>query len=105
MINSAIPISCSSEGDGVREALNPSYAFGADGHVKSNIFTRVDRRNGADQVSDEDLLGFFVAAALSANVLRHLLHVPREEIRNAVLRTAAIAMFLAVVFVRWKRRP
>ena len=51
------------------------------------------------------LLGFPVAAVVTAAALRCLLHVPREEIRNAVLRTAAIAMFLAVVFFRWKRRP
>src|SRR5712675_1270624 len=51
------------------------------------------------------LLGFFVAAVVTAAALRHLLHVPREQIRNPVLRTAAIAIFLAVVLFRWKRRP
>jgi len=30
------------------------------------------------------LLGFFVAAVVTAAALRHLLHVPREQIRNPV---------------------
>jgi hypothetical protein len=52
---------------------------------------------------------FFLAAVVTAAALRHLLHVQvgftREEIRTGGLITAAIGIFLAVAFFRWRRRP
>ena len=54
------------------------------------------------------LVGFFVAAVLTAAALRHVLHVhagfAREEIRMGVLITAGIGVFLAIVLFRWFRR-
>ncbi len=54
------------------------------------------------------LVGFFVAAVLTAAALRHVLHVhagfAREEIRLGVLITAGIGIFLAIVLFRWFRR-
>jgi hypothetical protein len=54
------------------------------------------------------LIGFFVAAAPTAAVLRHFLHVQvgftREEIRSGVLTTAGIAIFFTVIFFRWRRQ-
>jgi hypothetical protein len=55
------------------------------------------------------LVGILVAAVVAAAALRHFLHAEagfsREEIRSRILRTAAIGIFLAVVFFRWRRRP
>jgi hypothetical protein len=55
------------------------------------------------------VIGFLIAAAMTAAALRHFLHVQvglsREEIRNGVLLTAAIGIFLLIAFFRWKRRP
>ena len=54
------------------------------------------------------LIGFFVAAVVTAAVLRHFLHVQvgfaREEIRSGVLITASIAIFFTAIFFRWRRR-
>ena len=54
------------------------------------------------------LVGFFVAAVLTAAALRHVLHVhagfAREEIRIGVLITAGLGIFLAIVLFRWSRR-
>ena len=54
------------------------------------------------------LVGFFVAAVLTAAALRHVLHVhagfAREEIRTGVLITAGIGIFFAIVLFRWFRR-
>jgi hypothetical protein len=54
-------------------------------------------------------IGFLIAAVVTAAALRHFLHVQvglsREEIRNGVLLTAAIGIFLLIAFFRWKRRP
>jgi hypothetical protein len=54
------------------------------------------------------LLGFFAAALVTAAALRHLLHVEagftREEIRVWVLIIAGIWLFLAVAFLRSRRR-
>jgi hypothetical protein len=51
----------------------------------------------------------FLAAVVTAAALRHFLHVQvgftREEIRTGGLITAAIGIFLAVAFFRWRRRP
>jgi hypothetical protein len=53
------------------------------------------------------LIGFFVAAVLTAAVLRHFLHVQvgftREEIRSGVLITASIAIFFTAIVFRWRR--
>ena len=54
------------------------------------------------------LLGIFLAAVLTAAVLRHVLHTQvgfaREDIRTGVLITAAIGIFLLIAFFRWSRR-
>jgi hypothetical protein len=54
------------------------------------------------------LLGFLVAAVVTAAALRHFLHVEvgftREDIRSAVLIIAAICVFLAVAFFLSRRR-
>ena len=54
-------------------------------------------------------IGFLIAAVVTAAGLRQFLHVqvglPREAIRNGVLLTAAIGIFLLIAFFRWKRRP
>jgi hypothetical protein len=54
------------------------------------------------------LLGIFLAAVVTAAALRHFLHVQvgftREEIRTGGLITAAICIFLATAFFRWRRR-
>jgi fluoride ion exporter CrcB/FEX len=54
------------------------------------------------------LLGIFLAAVLTAAVLRHVLHTQvgfaREDIRAGVLIAAAVAIFLLVAFFRWSRR-
>jgi heme/copper-type cytochrome/quinol oxidase subunit 4 len=54
------------------------------------------------------LVGILVAAVVTAAALCHFLHVEagfsREEIRSGILTTAAIGIFLAVVFFRWRRR-
>jgi hypothetical protein len=54
------------------------------------------------------LVGFFVAAVLTAAALRHVLHVhagfAREEIRIGVLIAAGVGIFLAIVLFRWSRR-
>jgi hypothetical protein len=76
-----------------------------DGHVKSKSCEYRSRAMDPIKFRTRQLPGFFVAAVATAAALRHLLHVPREQIRNTVLRTVAIANFLAVVFFRWKRRP
>jgi hypothetical protein len=55
------------------------------------------------------LLAIFAAAVVTAAALRHFLHVQagfsREEIRTGVLITAGICIFLAVAFLRRRRRP
>jgi hypothetical protein len=55
------------------------------------------------------LLGIFLAAVVTAAALRHFLHVQvgftREEIRAGGLITAAIGIFVAAAFFRWRRRP
>jgi fluoride ion exporter CrcB/FEX len=54
------------------------------------------------------LLGIFLAAVVTAAVLRHVLHtqvgIAREDIRTGVLIAAAVAIFLVVAFFRWRRR-
>jgi hypothetical protein len=54
------------------------------------------------------LLGILLAAILTAAVLRHVLHVEtgftRKEILDGALASAAIGVFLAVVFFRWRHR-
>jgi len=54
------------------------------------------------------LLGIFLAAVVTAAVLRHVLHtqvgIAREDIRTGVLIAAAVAIFLLVAFFRWRRR-
>jgi fluoride ion exporter CrcB/FEX len=54
------------------------------------------------------LLGIFLAAVLTAAVLRHVLHTQvgfaREDIRTGVLIAAAVAIFLFIAFFRWSRR-
>jgi fluoride ion exporter CrcB/FEX len=54
------------------------------------------------------LLGIFLAAVLTAAVLRHVLHTQvgfaREDIRTGVLIAAAVAIFLLVALFRWSRR-
>ena len=54
------------------------------------------------------LLGTFLAAVVTAAVLRHVLHtqvgIAREDIRTGVLIAAAVAIFLLVAFFRWRRR-
>jgi hypothetical protein len=54
------------------------------------------------------LLAIFLAAVLTAAVLRHVLHVQtgftRKEILDGALAAAAICVFLAVVFFRRRRR-
>jgi fluoride ion exporter CrcB/FEX len=54
------------------------------------------------------LLGIFLAAVVTAAVLRHVLHtqvgIAREDIRTGVLIAAAVAIFLLVAFFRWGRR-
>jgi hypothetical protein len=53
------------------------------------------------------LLGIFLAAVVTAAVLRHVLHtqvgIAREDIRTGVLIAAAVAIFLFIAF-RWSRR-
>jgi hypothetical protein len=55
------------------------------------------------------VIGFLIAAVVTAAALRHFLHVQvgfsREEIRNGVLLTAAIGIFLLIAFFRWRRPP
>ena len=55
------------------------------------------------------VIGFLIAAVVTAAALRHFLHVQvgfsREEIRNGVLLTAAIGIFLLIALFRWQRRP
>jgi hypothetical protein len=55
------------------------------------------------------LLGIFLAAVVTAAVLRHFLHVQvglaREDIRAGVLITAAIGITLLIAFFRWSQRP
>jgi hypothetical protein len=55
------------------------------------------------------LLGIFLAAVLTAAVLRHVLHtdvgLAREDIRTGVLITAAIGIFLLIAVFRRSRRP
>ena len=54
------------------------------------------------------LLGIFLAAVVTAAVLRHVLHtqvgIAREDIRTGVLIAAAVAIFLVVAFFRGRRR-
>jgi len=54
------------------------------------------------------LLGIFLAAVVTAAVLRHVLHtqvgIAREDIRTGVLIAAAVATFLLIAFFRWSRR-
>jgi fluoride ion exporter CrcB/FEX len=54
------------------------------------------------------LLGIFLAAVVTAAVLRHVLHtqvgIAREDIRTGVLIAAAVAIFLLVAVFRWSRR-
>jgi heme/copper-type cytochrome/quinol oxidase subunit 4 len=54
------------------------------------------------------LVGFFLAAVLTAAALRHILHVhagfAREEIRVGVLITVGIGIFLVIILFRWSRR-
>ncbi|HTF74568.1 MAG TPA: hypothetical protein VK620_09560 [Bradyrhizobium sp.] len=54
------------------------------------------------------LLGIFLAAVVTAAVLRHVLHtqvgIAREDIRTGVLIAAAVAIFLFIAFFRWSRR-
>jgi heme/copper-type cytochrome/quinol oxidase subunit 4 len=55
------------------------------------------------------VIGFLIAAVVTAAALRHFLHVQvgfsREEIRNGVLLIAAIGIFLLIAFFRWRRPP
>ena len=55
------------------------------------------------------LLVFVVVAGITAAVLRHFFHVnvglSREEIRTGALIAAIVAIFLAVILFRRKRRP
>jgi len=54
------------------------------------------------------LLGIFLAAVVTAAVLRHVLHtqvgIAREDIRTGVLIAAAVAIFLLIAFFRRSRR-
>ena len=54
------------------------------------------------------LLDIFLAAVVTAAVLRHVLHtqvgIAREDIRTGVLIAAAVAMFLLIAFFRRSRR-
>ncbi len=54
------------------------------------------------------LLGIFLAAVVTAAVLRHVLHtqvgIAREDIRTGVLIAAAVGIFLLIAFFRWSRR-
>jgi len=54
------------------------------------------------------LLGIFLAAVVTAAVLRHVLHtqvgITREDIRTGVLIAAAVAIFLFIAFFGWRRR-
>ena len=54
------------------------------------------------------LLGIFLAAVVTAAVLRHVLHtqvgIAREDIRTGVLMAAAVAIFLFIAFFRRSRR-
>jgi len=54
------------------------------------------------------LLGIFLAAVVTAAVLRHVLHtqvgIAREDIRTGVLIAAAVAIFLLIAIFRWSRR-
>ena len=54
------------------------------------------------------LLGIFLAAVVTAAVLRHVLHtqvgITREDIRTGVLMAAAVAIFLFIAFFGWRRR-
>ena len=54
------------------------------------------------------LLGIFLAAVVTAAVLRHVLHtqvgIAREDIRTGVLITAAAAIFLLIASFRRSRR-
>jgi membrane protein DedA with SNARE-associated domain len=55
------------------------------------------------------IIGFLIAAAVTAAALRHFLHVQaglsRAEIRNGVLLTAVTGIVLLIALFRWKRRP
>ena len=55
------------------------------------------------------LLAVVVVAGITAAVLRHFFHVhvglSREEIRTGALIAATVAIFLAVILFRRKRRP
>jgi len=55
------------------------------------------------------VIGFLIAAVVTAAALRHFLHVQvdfsPDEIRNGVLLTAAIGIFLLIAFFRWRRPP
>jgi len=54
------------------------------------------------------LLGIFLAAVMTAAVLRHVLHtqvgIAREDIRTGVLIAAAVGISLLIAFFRWSRR-
>ncbi|HXL30295.1 MAG TPA: hypothetical protein VN968_13530 [Bradyrhizobium sp.] len=54
------------------------------------------------------LLGIFLAAVVTAAVLRHVLHtqvgIAREDIRTGVLIAAAVGISLLIAFFRWSRR-
>jgi hypothetical protein len=55
------------------------------------------------------LLALVVVAGIAAAALRHFFHVhvgfSREEIRTGALIAATVAIFLAVILFRRKRRP
>jgi len=54
------------------------------------------------------LLGIFLAAVVTAAMLRHVLHtqvgIAREDIRTGVLIAAAVGISLLIAFFRWSRR-
>lgn len=54
------------------------------------------------------LLGVFLAAVITAAVLRHVIHVygglSRQEIRTAALIALGVAILLVVVGIRWSKR-
>jgi hypothetical protein len=76
-----------------------------DGHVKSKILRVSIPRDGPDQVSDEAATWLLRRRGGDGRGLASFASRSREQIRNTVMRTVAIAIFLAVVFFRWKRRP
>jgi hypothetical protein len=54
------------------------------------------------------LAGVFLAAVVTAAVLRHVVHVyggwSRQEIRTAALIAIGVAILLVIVGIRWSKR-